>query len=298
MEHIWSLTKFRLVLAARNRAFFFFGVIIPVLFLFFFAVIFARHGGPAVAYVLASVLAMTVMGSFWGLSMQLVMFREQGILRRFRLTPVGPLAMLVSSVLANIVLTFPAIVIELGLARWVLHMDRWGNLLTVFVLSALGSVTFASLGLVVASVANSMMETQVINQLLWLTFLLLSGVAVPLPNLPDFLQHVAWFLPATYLVTGFQHALLSSAEVTQVPAELASLIVSGVVALFISSKMFRWEPEEKMPPRAKIWVAAALLPALLLGAVEMAYGRRGAEARQAYQSVQEPKAPPPCPCPR
>ena len=41
------------------------------------------------------------MGSFWGLSVQLVMFREQGILRRFRLAPVSAGALLASSIFAN-----------------------------------------------------------------------------------------------------------------------------------------------------------------------------------------------------
>ena len=41
-----------------------------------------------VRYFLGPVIALTVMGSFWGLSAALVMFREQGILRRFHVTPV------------------------------------------------------------------------------------------------------------------------------------------------------------------------------------------------------------------
>ena len=52
------------------------------------------------------------MGSFWGLSVQLVTFREQGILRRFRLTPVGAGAMLASSILSNYIMTLPTVVIE------------------------------------------------------------------------------------------------------------------------------------------------------------------------------------------
>ena len=60
-------------------------------------------------YLLASVLSLTVMGSFWGLSVQLVTFREQGILRRFRLTPVGAGAMLASSILSNYLMTLPTI---------------------------------------------------------------------------------------------------------------------------------------------------------------------------------------------
>jgi len=279
MTNALILTHFRLRLAMRNRAFLIFGIIIPLIFLFLFSAVFARHGGPAVAYVLASVLAMSVMGSFWGLSQQLVIFREQGILRRFRLAPVGAGTMLFSSIISNLILMVPGIAVEIVVAHWVLHMDRWGNLLSVFVLSGLGAVTFATLGLVVASVANSMMETQVINQLLWLSFILLSGVAIPLPSLPTWLQQVALFLPATYLVTGLQRALIQFAPLSQLGAEFASLAGCSLLAFFVCRQIFRWEPEEKVPREAKLWVAAALVPFLLLGAWEAGRGGRLGEAR-------------------
>ncbi|HXZ19765.1 MAG TPA: ABC transporter permease [Candidatus Acidoferrales bacterium] len=279
MSHAWTLTLFRLRLAMRNRAFLVFGIIVPLAFLFLFSAVFARNGGPAVAYVLASVLAMSVMGSFWGLSQQLVIFREQGILRRFRLTPLGPGTMLVSSIISNLILMIPGIAAEIAVAHWVLHMQALGNLLSVFVLSALGAATFATLGLVVASVANSMMETQVINQLLWLSFLLLSGVAIPLPSLPVWLQKVALYLPATYLVTGLERALIEFVPLNHLGAELASLGGSSLLAFFVCQQIFRWEPEEKMPRQAKLWVAAALVPFLLLGAWETKQGGRLSEAR-------------------
>jgi hypothetical protein len=59
--------------------------------------------------------------------------------------------------------------------------------------------------------------------------------------------------------------------------------------------MFRWEPEEKLPSRAKNWVAAALVPFLLLGALELTHGRRRVDARRIFESVQEPKPRPVCP---
>ena len=292
MSHAWTLTLFRLRLAMRNRAFLVFGIIIPLGFLFLFAAVFARFGGPAVAYVLASILAMSVMGSFWGLSQQLVIFREQGILRRFRLAPINAGTMLLSSIISNLILMIPGIAAEIAAARWVLHMDRWGNLISVFVLAGLGAVTFATLGLVVASVANSMMETQVINQLLWLGFILLSGVTLPLPKLPVWVQKVALYLPATYLVTGLQRALIEFAPLDHLGAELASLGGSSLLAFVVCRQIFRWEPEEKMPRQAKLWVAAALIPFLLLGAWEATRGNRLQESRSVYQSISQPYAPP------
>ncbi len=63
-------------LAMRNRAFLFFSMIMPLVFLFIYAGILGRGNPEALPYLLADVLALTVMGSFWGLSVQLVTFRE------------------------------------------------------------------------------------------------------------------------------------------------------------------------------------------------------------------------------
>src|SRR5258707_1449648 len=51
--------------------------------------------------------------------------------------------------------------------------------LSLFVLVTIGTVSFASLGLVVASVTNTMQETQVLNQLIWLPLIFLSGATLP-----------------------------------------------------------------------------------------------------------------------
>src|SRR6476646_6554973 len=128
-------------LALRNRAFIFFSLVFPMIFLFLFLVLFARGYTLAVPYMLAHVLALTVMGSFWGLSVQLVTFREQGILRRFRLAPVGPGAMLTSSILSNYVMTLPTVLIEFLVARWLFHMDNWGNIAGVAILVTMGTIT-------------------------------------------------------------------------------------------------------------------------------------------------------------
>src|SRR6202521_1639193 len=211
-------------LAMRNRAFLFFSLITPLAFLFGYGALSRRLGPGAMPYLLAMVLALTVMGSFWGLSVQLVTFREQGILRRFRVTPVGASAMLASSLLSNYFLTLPTVVIEFFLSRWVFHMSGLGNLISVFVLVTLGTVSFASLGLIVASVTNTMQETQIINQIIWFVFLFISGATIPFPVLPGMVQAFAVFLPATYLVSGLQRAMIDHTGVTDLGAYMASLL--------------------------------------------------------------------------
>ena len=287
MKNAWTMTKVRMRLALRNRAFIFFAVIFPMILLFTFLGFFARGRNGAVPYLLASVLALTVMGSFWGLSVQLVTFREQGILRRFRLTPVGAGAMLASSILSNYFMTLPTVVIEFVVARWLFHMTGWGNIGGVVVLVTLGMITFASLGLIVASVTNTMQETQMINQMLWWAFLLLGGATIPFPTLPNWLQHLALVLPATYLVVGLERVMVGGVGILELGPEILSLIVCTAIAFVVSQQIFRWEPEARVPRRAKLWAASTIIPFLLLGTWEIARGNMLANARADYQAMQD-----------
>src|ERR1700730_17896194 len=112
----------RVRLALRNKMFFFFSLIMPLGFFFLYSSVFAKGEPRAVAFFFGSVLGLNVMGSFWGLSATLVTFREQGILRRFHVTPATATDMLVSSILANYVLTMPTIIAEFILARALYHV--------------------------------------------------------------------------------------------------------------------------------------------------------------------------------
>ena len=288
MRYTWALTVSRMRLAMRNRAFLFFSLIMPIAFLFIYASIFGGGNRQAVPYLLAEVLALTVMGSFWGLSVQLVTFREQGILRRFRVTPVGASAMLASSLLSNYFLTLPTIIIEFFLSRWVFHMSGLGNLTSVFVLVTLGTISFASLGLIVASVTNTMQETQVINQIIWFVFLFISGATIPFPILPGIIQAVAVFLPATYLVSGLQRAMIDHTGVASLGAYMASLVGCALIAFLIAAQLFRWDPEAKVPRRAKLWAIAAIVPFLLLGAWETVNGNLRSHAMKDLDTIRQP----------
>jgi ABC-2 type transport system permease protein len=288
LSNAWTLTKFRMRLASRNRAFFFFTLIFPMILLFLFLGLVARGNVQAVPYMLAHVLALTVMGSFWGLSVQLVTFREQGILRRFRVAPVSAGAMLSSSILSNYFMTLPTVLIEFLVARWLFHMSGWGNLVGVALLVTMGTVTFASLGLIIASVTNTMQETQMINQLLWSAFMFLSGATLPLPWLPAWIQRIALFLPATYLVTGLERVMSRGAATQNVGIELLALAICAAIAFVMSQQLFRWEPEARVPRSAKLWAATAIIPFLLLGIWENARGTVRPAAGIDYQSIQRP----------
>ncbi len=286
LTNTWTLTKIRMRLAMRNRTFLFFSLFMPLGFLFFFILVFARTDAGWTAYILGAVLTMTVMGSFWGLSVQLVTFREQGILRRFRLAPIGAGPMLASSIVSNYLMTMPTIAIEIVVCRFAFHMNSWGNLWAIFLLVTFGSVAFSSFGLIVASVTNTMQETQIINQVIWTAFLFLSGATIPLARFPGWIQRVSLFLPATYLATGLEAAATNLASASEIITDVIALSIGVVVAFEISRRLFRWEPEAKVSPRAKFWVVAAMVPFLVFGIYENVVGTRLERIQRDYRILQ------------
>lgn len=295
MRNFVTLTRMRISLAFRNKMFFVFIIFMPLVFFFLYAGVFAKGDPQKVTFYLGPVLAFNVMGSFWGLSATLVMFREQGILRRFHIAPVTASDMLASSVAANYVMTLPIVLTELLCAKFMFHVPTLGNPLSLFLLLSLGIISFGSLGLVIASITNTMQETQVLNQLLWLPLIFLSGATFPFAYLPGWVQRFGLFLPATYLVNGLQQTILHSASASSRYAEIFSLAAWACLTFFLSTQLFRWEPEAKTPRRAKLFVAATALPFVLLGFVENRSDRIRQEASSAFVSltsaVSAPSAP-------
>jgi len=287
LNHLFLLTGMRVRLALRNKMFFFFSIVMPLVFFFLYAAVFGKSEPRMVAYLLGPVLGLNVMGSFWGLSAALVMFREQGILRRFHVSPVTELDMLLSSIFANYALALPTIVIQLFLAKYVFHVPSLGDLFSVWLLISIGIISFGSLGLVIASVTNTMQETQVLNQLLWLPLIFLSGATIPFTSLSNTVKHIALFLPATYLVHGLKRAIVDTPPAGPVAlvVVLTSLTLWFILTLFLSTQLFRWEPEAKIGRKAKLYVAATAIPFVLLGLWEAKYGRVIAEENTTIQRL-------------
>jgi ABC-type multidrug transport system permease subunit len=259
-----ALLTIRLVM--RTKVALFFTFLFPLVFLFAYAGLIARGNPNVVAYMFGPVVTLNIMGSgFFGLGMQSVMQRERGSLRRYRLAPIGPRTILMSNLLANYLLELPTIGLLLFTARVFFHMPMKIGWLTLLILVTVGTFAFAGFGLTIASVANTMQEAQVYNNLVWITLLFLSGVTFPLPMLPRWIQRLAMFFPSTYLVGTFQGVMAQAESLLDHWPEMLVLVTSGIFGLLFAMKLFRWEKEERISTKAKLWSAVFVLPFLVMG---------------------------------
>src|SRR5208337_2239027 len=116
-----ALMSIKLVM--RTKVALFFTFLFPLIFLFVYSGIFARGNPVEVGYMFGPVVTLNIMGSaFWGLGLQSVMQRERGSLRRYRLAPIGPGSMVLSSLLANYLLQLPTIALLVICAKVFFHM--------------------------------------------------------------------------------------------------------------------------------------------------------------------------------
>ena len=270
MKPFKALIALDLELALRNRSVIFFNYLFPLTFFFIFGQ--AMHGerGAAMTVVISMVLIIGILGNgFMGAGIRAVQEREANILRRYKVTPITPAPLLVASVVTGWILYMPNVLLIFTLAHFLYGMPWPRSMASILVFITLAIIGFRAMGMIIASIVNSMQESQLVVQLIYLPMLFLSGATFPLSMFPPWLLTITQFLPATYMVVGIQGMLLRNETiVTNIEPALA-LVLTAFVGLFISYKLFRWEKEEKIRASAKLWLAAVMMPFLLLGFWQM-----------------------------
>ncbi|HXA65127.1 MAG TPA: amidohydrolase family protein [Bryobacteraceae bacterium] len=256
-------------LTFRDRTVIFFNYLFPLVFFFIFAQLFHAEQGGAIIQVLTMVLSIGILGSgFFGAGIRAVQDREANILRRFKVAPISAAPMLVASLLTGLLNFLPSVLLMVLLSHFIYGMAIPRQWLSLLIFVALGAMAFRALGLIIASVVNSMQESQILIQLLYFPMLFLSGATIPISILPNWVQILAQFIPATYLMTGMQSILGRNETLAQNWTAAGALALTTVLGTFLGVKLFRWEKDEKIPGRAKLWLVAVFAPFLILGAYQ------------------------------
>lgn len=266
MRAYLALFKSNMQLTARDRSVLFFNYLFPLIFFFGFAELFHAGTGQGVAYFVGTVLTMGILGNgLWGAGMRSVQDREANILRRFKVTPISPLPLLVASMASGVLLYLPVIALIVGLAHGLYAMPMPQHWVSLVLIAALGVCAFRALGLILAAVSNTMAEVNILIQILYMPMLFLSGTTIPSSILPVWAQTVAEFMPATYLVSAFQGIFFRNKTIFDYAEAVGALLLTTATGLFLAVKLFRWEKEEKIGPRNRLWVLGVLAPFLIMG---------------------------------
>lgn len=266
MKAYWAMSVIHLKLALRERTVLFFNYVFPLLFFFGFGQFMDARNTGAITRIVPMVLVLGILGNgLFGAGIRAVAEREQNILRRYKVTPITPAPILVASIVTGLLLYLPALFFVVGIAHLYYRMPFPERPLSLLLLISVGCVAFRAIGLIIAAVANTVAESNILVQMLYLPMLFISGVTFPLSAMPSYMQIVAQFLPASYLNTGIQRVLVRGETIQAIPGQMAALALSTVLGIWLAMKLFRWEKDEKLARSAKLWVLAVFLPFIFLG---------------------------------
>jgi ABC-2 type transport system permease protein len=247
MKSLLKMTWMEVKLFLREPVGAFFTLAFPLMMLFLFGSIYgnepqAMFGGQGTIDI--SIPAYTAMiiatTGLVGLTITMAAYRENGVLRRLRTTPISPLVVLAAQVIVLFLMTTLGMLLLIVAGKLVYHIRFDGNALSVLAGFVLCSLGFFALGFILAGLMPTARTAQVVGMVLLYPMLFLSGAGFPRELLPETIKKVSTFLPLTYVVNLLRGLWIGETwggHLLDV-AVLAGILVLGVI---ISAFTFRWE---------------------------------------------------------
>jgi ABC-2 type transport system permease protein len=167
-------------------------------------------------------------------------YREGGILKRLRATPLRPQTILTAHVLVKLALTAltMALLVLAGKRYYPVHSHFPVFGFTVALLISTWSIL--SIGFLIASIVPTARFAQPIGAAILYPMIGLCGLVVPVRALPPALQAVARALPLTYAVSLLEGIGKGEAWSAHI-GDVVALVVVFTVCTALSAKVFRWE---------------------------------------------------------
>ena len=236
-------TTMELRLTARRGENLLVTLVIPVVLLVFFGsvnVLPAGSGRP-IYFLLPGILALAVIStSLVNLGIATAYERSYGVLKRLGGSPLPKAGLMTAKIAAVLVVEVvqAALLIAIAVVGFGWSPGVGASPAIVVVALLLGTVAFAGLGLLMAGALRAEATLAGANGL-YLVFLLLGGIVVPIGQLPGFLADIARVLPASALSDAFRIGLGGASGDALGP--LVVLAFWGVASAGLAARMFRWE---------------------------------------------------------
>jgi ABC-2 type transport system permease protein len=225
----------------------FFTLIFPLMMLFLFATIYGNvpppggNGQGAIDALIPSFTAMVIgIAGLMPITITLATYRENGILRRLRTTPLSPLVVMLAQLVVVFLMTGLGVLLLVAAGKLVYHVRFPGSawsLLGGFVLS---SLSFFGIGFILAGVLPNARTAQIVAMTLLYPMLILSGAGWPRELMPATVQKIAAAIPLTYVVNLLRGLWNGEAWGNHL-LDVGVLVGMLAVGLVISVKTFHWE---------------------------------------------------------
>ena len=200
----------------------------------------ARASGLDASFAPALSSMMLALGAVTSLVAIVSIYREGGILKRLRATPLQPLTILSAHVLIKLLFTFASVMVMALAGRRYFPAGVQVHLWSFVAALLVTTFCILSVGFLIASIVPTARFAQPLATMTLYPMLAVSGLFFPIDALPDQVQNVARVLPLAAAVS-FLRGAWNGDPWTAHGGDLAILAVTFVVCTAVSAKVFRWE---------------------------------------------------------
>jgi ABC-2 type transport system permease protein len=230
---VLAQTRAAIVVALRTPRALVFTFLFPLIFLVLFNSIFIK-GGDQIS-----------LSTFTTLAVSITTQRERGQLKRLRGTPMPAWTFILGQVLRATAqaLTMTVLLVAIGVLAY--GVDFPGSTFIGFlVYVALGTATLCTLGIALTPFTPTVDAASTIAPFSVVILAFVSGVWIPIDQLPHWLEEVGRIFPLFHLALGLQSTL--SPEASGLGLEVGNVAVLAAWALAgirVGTRRFRWEPQ-------------------------------------------------------
>jgi ABC-2 type transport system permease protein len=248
LRGLWKLTWIEIKIFLREPLGAIGSIVIPVVVFVVAGRMVGRRVPPAAlaasSFVTVGLPVLTAVLILIGAVLSLVtiisIYREGGILKRLRATPLRPYTILTAHVIVKLLLTAVTLLLMvLAGKRYYpvgIHIPLLGFTLALLI----STCSILSIGFLIASIVPTARFAQPIGAVIMYPMIAVSGLFVPVESLPPALQAVARVVPLTYTVSLLEGIWRGDAWWAH-RGDVAALALVFTVCTALSAKVFRWE---------------------------------------------------------
>lgn len=202
----------------------------------------SEPGSRYVDFLVPGLLGLSLLSTgIWGIAFSLVQARSGNLLKRFVAAPLRRRDLLAAQLLSRLALLVPEAGLLLGVAHFALDVPVRGSLAALTVVSLVGALAFAALGLLIGARPRTIEGASGIMNLAMVPMWIFSGIFFSTERFPDWLQPFVQALPLTALNDALRGVMLDGAGLVTLGSELGVLVAWGAVAFVAALRLFRWQ---------------------------------------------------------
>ncbi|NND74294.1 MAG: ABC transporter permease [Ilumatobacter sp.] len=250
-------TRYQVKFFSRVPVALFFTLALPLIMLFLFNALFGDHdvvtdqgSWPVRQFYTGGLAAYTaVSATYSNLANMVPIRRDEGVLKRWRSTPLPTWGYIAGFVWSAIVIALAGVVVMLtvGVVLYDLSID-WMKMPAAFVTFLVGVGSFAALGMAVAAMIKTASSASAVANATILPLAFISDVFVVTDDAPSFLTTIGNLFPLKPFVNAFQDCFNPLVDGWAFDWQALVFIAAwGALGSVVAVKKFRWEPSGAEP---------------------------------------------------